>query len=291
MTLALRMFRKVMATLAAAAIALAACVAAAAMASNAAAAQDAPLVSLDSWGKSRGWEAVGVLELEGNRRCTGTLIAPDHVLTAAHCVHDPATGKKTPASSIVFNAGWRDGRSVAKRRVTAWVIPEGYADAVAQTARQISLDLALLRLDAPIPATHADPYITDGAIRPGETVSVVSYGAGRFDAPSRQRACDVTRAYGAVKALTCKAVQGSSGSPVFALRGPRPRIVAVVSAIAQSDQGQITYAMDVEHLVPRLKARLAAGRSMPMASRNDTAVRRITVGGPKSASGARFVKP
>src|SRR6187551_29951 len=37
--------------------------------------------------------------------CTGTVIAPTLVLTAAHCVEDIITGKKTPISQFVVVTG------------------------------------------------------------------------------------------------------------------------------------------------------------------------------------------
>ena len=66
------------------------------------AAADGGLFSMQSREDGRNWEAVGRLELAGKAFCTGALIAPDLVLTAAHCLYDPTTGAEIPVEDIQF---------------------------------------------------------------------------------------------------------------------------------------------------------------------------------------------
>ncbi|WP_367153196.1 serine protease, partial [Leisingera sp. F5] len=65
----------------------------------AAAGQPAPVPSVP------GWEAVGRLNIGGRAMCTASLIAPDMVLTAAHCMYDIRNGRAVNPRSLKFEAG------------------------------------------------------------------------------------------------------------------------------------------------------------------------------------------
>lgn len=50
--------------------------------------------------------------------CTGTVVAPNLVLTAGHCVEDVATGRKTPLARYVVVTGSSDVRDATVRQVS-----------------------------------------------------------------------------------------------------------------------------------------------------------------------------
>lgn len=62
------------------------------------------------------WDAIGQVNVGGYRRreeCTGTLVAPDIVITAAHCVVDPWKATPVPLHEIHFLAGVHPGGYLA----------------------------------------------------------------------------------------------------------------------------------------------------------------------------------
>ncbi|MEE9388494.1 MAG: trypsin-like peptidase domain-containing protein [Paracoccaceae bacterium] len=256
---------------------------------SAAVAQDTKLQSLDTWGLSRGWEGVGLLDIAGRATCTGVMIRPDLVLTAAHCLFDSNTGRLTQPHLVEFRAGWRDGKSIALRMGKAAIIHSQYVTSGRPTGDKVRNDVALLQLATPIQATHANPFRSDGGVRPGQKVSVVSYGAGRNDAPSRQKACDVLDTSEGLVVMSCDVVPGSSGAPVFANRDGHQRIVSLVSALGHVNGRQVSYGMDIRQPLAEILKDFQAGRGVyPVKS---LGARRITIGDNNSTGSAKFVKP
>ncbi|KNG93851.1 trypsin-like serine peptidase [Pseudaestuariivita atlantica] len=250
-------------------------------------AQDAPLKRLNTGDDSRGWEGVGRLDIGGTGFCTGALIAPDLVLTAAHCLYDKHTGAVIDPAKIEFLAGWRNGRASAYRNVARAVTHPDYVHTGKADTNRVRNDVALLQLARPIRTTEVVPFDTDVRPRSGDKIGVVSYAHDRAEAPSLQEVCNVMARQTGVLIMSCDVDFGSSGSPVFSFKSGRPRIVSVVSAKAEARGVPVSLGTALEGPLAVLKVELAAGRTLTSSAQG---AKRIQVG-QTSPTGAKFVKP
>ncbi|WP_412563647.1 trypsin-like serine peptidase [Thalassobius sp. MITS945101] len=181
-----------------------------------------------------GWEAVGRLTISGKTMCTGALVAPDLVLTAAHCLYNPMTGKKVRADRITFQAGLQNGKAKAERAVVSAAAHPQYRHRTQKGAAQVGHDLALLRLSSPIASDQVVPLAFEDRPEKGDILSVIAYTVGNRHDPQMAYPCQVVARKKATLVMNCEVDFGASGAPVFALQhGQRPYLVSVISAKAE----------------------------------------------------------
>lgn len=179
--------------------------------------------------------AVMVLGSKGSV-CSAVVLAPDVVLTAAHCV--------TGAAEFRVHFRGDGGEPVLIAPATIAVHP-GY-DPEAVKTRKRSIDLALVRLPQPLPARFAAATLSATAAPPpkGATVTLGGYGVasegdGRTSGTFRTASLAVVEPYGPGKILLwaadpatlgkaagAGACQGDSGGPLV---GPDGAVAAVSS--------------------------------------------------------------
>lgn len=247
------------------------------------------LKRLDNGVEAAAWEAVGRLDLGGTGFCTGALIAPRLVLTAAHCLFDRQSKQRIDHGEVQFLAGWRNGRAGAYRKVRRAVVHPDYVFDGAVSSQRVRNDLALLELERPIRNTTIKPFGTAPRPRPGDEVGIVSYAHDRSEAASLQEVCKVLAQQDGVLITTCAVDYGSSGAPIFSFRGGRAEIVSVVSAKAEVEGQHVSLGTALGAPLALLQAELVAGKGVFQHA--GPASQRLRVGGAQRDTGAKFVRP
>jgi protease YdgD len=165
--------------------------------------------------------------------CTGALIAPDLVLTSAHCLAahgQPRPGRPADFSFALSDAGGHFGKP--RRIARIWLNPDWPRFAAREPGRPpaIERDLALAKLVKPVAAAQARPFRIGAApARAGAALVIASFGPGLKE-PMRSRGCRLKLRLGEVLYLDCRIRAGESGGAVFAETGNGPVLVAIVSS-------------------------------------------------------------
>jgi protease YdgD len=188
------------------------------------------------------WDAVGQVNVSGYRmagRCTGTLVAPNLVVTAAHCVMDPWSRKPFPLHDIHFLAGVR--RTESKGHATAQCLhfPKNYQfippekilptlPAQTVTMRSFLTDVVVMVLDTSLTVDPA-PLAEGLSAQPGLQFAHVAYAADRRFMPSAHFGCHLLSSEPRPLWFNdCDTHPASSGGPLFIRTDGTYRIAAIM---------------------------------------------------------------
>jgi len=154
--------------------------------------------------------AIGRLAQGGFRvrqGCTATLIAPDLILTAAHCVSE------TGSSSRVFAAGWSRGDYIAASGTLSEMRHPSYGSGGRHGP---SNDIALVILESPIKDVTPIPLGDMTALElDGTPAALIGYHRRTPHILSGDFACPLGRFHVGLMQVGCPVINGNSGAPLL----------------------------------------------------------------------------
>lgn len=168
------------------------------------------------------WTALGRVNVLGRGFCTGFMVAPATVLTAAHCVMDEISGDPLPAAMLHFVAGYSFSEWKAHSPVESVML--------GQASGELAGDYAFLKLSSDISGATGVLAMAGAPIGPFESLSLLQVGY------SRDRESVLTIDAGCGGKLdpgqglifhTCDATSGASGSALMLMSDTGPLVVGL----------------------------------------------------------------